>query len=87
VLDIAHGNVYYGVANGTPCTMHSLAWDDPNDEHTALQTIAKSTLGKVVDLPTSPNHIIVDIKPQPGTQWTKHLNLAMNSNFIHIPIG
>jgi hypothetical protein len=22
VLDNAHGNVYFGVANGTPCTMH-----------------------------------------------------------------
>jgi hypothetical protein len=40
----------------------------------------------VVDLPTPPNHIIVDIKPQPGTQWPKHLNLAPDSNFIHIPI-
>jgi hypothetical protein len=28
VLDNAHGNVYFGVANGTACTMHSLAWDD-----------------------------------------------------------
>jgi hypothetical protein len=25
VLDNAHGNVYFGVANGAPCTMHSLA--------------------------------------------------------------
>jgi hypothetical protein len=25
VLNNAHGNVYFGVANGTPCTMHSLA--------------------------------------------------------------
>jgi hypothetical protein len=25
VLDNAHGNVYFGVANGTACTMHSLA--------------------------------------------------------------
>ncbi len=29
VLDNAHGNVYFWVANGTACTMHSLAWDDP----------------------------------------------------------
>ncbi len=27
VLDNAHGNVYFGVANGTAYTMHSLAWD------------------------------------------------------------
>jgi hypothetical protein len=31
VLDNPHGNVYFGVTNGTPCTMHSLAWDDPED--------------------------------------------------------
>jgi hypothetical protein len=49
--------------------------------------IAKSNPGKVVDLPTPPDHIIVDIKPQPGTQWPKHLNLAPDSNFICIPIG
>ncbi len=87
VLDNAHGNVYFGVANGTPCTMQSFAWDDPDDERTALQTIAKSTLDEVVDLPTPPDHIIVDIKPQPGTQWPTHLNLAPNSNLIRIPIG
>ncbi len=28
VLDNAHGNVCFGVAHGTACTMHSLAWDD-----------------------------------------------------------
>ncbi len=32
VLGNAHGNVYFGVANGTACTMHLLAWDDPGDK-------------------------------------------------------
>ncbi len=32
VLDNAHDNVYFGVANGTACTMHSLSWDDPDEE-------------------------------------------------------
>jgi hypothetical protein len=32
VLDNAHGYVYFGVANSTACTMHSLAWDDPEDK-------------------------------------------------------
>jgi hypothetical protein len=64
VLDNAHGNVYFGAANGTPCTMHSLAWDDPEEEHMAFQAIAKSTPGRVIDLPTPPDPIIVDIKPQ-----------------------
>jgi hypothetical protein len=87
VLDNAHGNVYFGVANGTPCTMHSLARDDPEEERMAFQAIAKSTPGQVIDLPTPPDHIIIDVKLQAGTQWPKHLNLAPDANFIRIPIG
>jgi hypothetical protein len=45
VLNNAHGDVYFGVANGTPFTIHSLAWDDPEEEHVAFQAIAKSTPG------------------------------------------
>ncbi len=87
VLNNAHGNVYFGVANGTPCTMHSLALDDPEEECMAFQAIAKSTTGQMIDLPTPPDHIIIDVKPQAGTQWPKHLNLAPDSNFIRIPIS
>jgi hypothetical protein len=87
VLDNAHGKIYFGVANGTPCTMYSLAWDDPEEECVAFQAIAKSTPSQVIDLPTLPDHIIIDVKPQAGTQWPKHLNLAPGSNFIRIPIG
>jgi hypothetical protein len=64
-----------------------MAWDDPEEECVAFQTIAKSTPGQVIDIPTPPDHIIIDVKPQAGMQWPKHLNLAPNSNFIHIPIG
>ncbi len=53
----------------------------------AFQAIAKSTLGQVFDLPTPPDHIIGDIKPQAGTQWPTHINLAPDSNFIRIPIS
>jgi hypothetical protein len=56
-------------------------------ERMAFQAIAKSTPGQVIDLPTPPDHIMFDVKPQAGTQWPKHLNLAPDSNFIHIPIG
>ncbi len=45
MLDNAHGNVYFGVANGTACTMHSLAWDDPRDEKDAHNAIKTSTPG------------------------------------------
>ncbi len=45
MLDNAHGNVFFGVANGTACTMHSLAWDDPEDKKDAHNAIRTSTLG------------------------------------------
>ncbi len=45
ILDNTHGNVYFGVANGTPCTMHSLAWNNADEEEDALQAIAKGTPG------------------------------------------
>ena len=86
-MDNTHGNVYFGVANGTPCTMHSLAWDNADEEEDALQAIAKGTPGKVIDLPTAPDHIVVNIKPEPGITWPQHLNLAPGLNFIQIPIG
>ena len=87
VLDNAHGNVYFGVANGTACTMHSLAWDDPEDEKDAHNAIRASTPGQVIDLPKPPDHIIVDINPKRGIKWPHHLNLSPNSNLIRIPIG
>jgi hypothetical protein len=69
VLDNAHGNVYFGVANGTACTMHSLAWDDPENKKDAHNAIKTSTPGQVIDLPKPPDHIIVDIKPIKGIKW------------------
>ncbi len=87
MLDNAHGNVYFGVANGTACTMHSLAWDDPEDKIHAHNTIRASTPGHVIDLPKPPDHIIVDINPIKGIKWPHHLNLSQNSNLIRIPIG
>ncbi len=84
MLDNAHGNVYFGVANGTACTMHSLAWDDPEDKDDAHNAIRTSTPGQVIDLPKppEPDHIIVDIKPIKGIKWPHHLNLSQNSNLI-----
>ncbi len=87
VSDNAHGNVYFGVANGTACTMHSIAWDDPEDKKDAHNAIKTSTPGQVIDLPKPPDHIIVDIKPTRGIKWLHNLNLSTNSNLIQIPIG
>jgi hypothetical protein len=53
----------------------------------AFQVIAESTPGQVIDLPTPPDHIIIDVKLQAGTKLPKHLNLAPDSNFIRILIG
>ncbi len=82
VLDNAHGNVYFGVANGNACTMHSLAWDDPEDKKVARNATKTSTPGQVIDLPKPPDHIIVDIKPIQGIKWPHNLNLSPNSNLI-----
>jgi hypothetical protein len=86
ILDNAHGNVFFGVANGTPCTMHSLAWDNADEQEDALKAITKGTPGQVIDLPTAPKHIVLNIKPEPGITWPQHLNLAPGSNVIQIPI-
>ena len=82
VLDNTQGNVYFGVANGTACTMHSLAWDDPECKKYAHNAIKTSTPGQVIDLPNPSDHIIVDIKPIKGIKWPHHLNLSPNSNLI-----
>jgi hypothetical protein len=81
-LNNAHGNVYFGVANGTACTMHSLAWDDSEDKENAHKAIRTSTKGQVIDLPKPPDHIIVDMKPVKGIKWPQGLNFSPNSNLI-----
>jgi hypothetical protein len=87
VLYNAHGNVYFGVANDTACTMHLLAWDDPEDKENAHKAIRASTKGQVIDLPKPPDHIIVDIKQVKGIKWPQDLNLTPKSNLIQIRIG
>jgi len=67
--------------------MHSLAWNDPEDEKEAFKAITKGEPSQIINLPTPPDHIIVDIKPQPNIQWPQHLNLSPDANNIHIPIG
>ena len=67
--------------------MHSLAWDNPEDEKEAFKAITKGEPGQIINLPTPPDHIIVDIKPQPNIQWHQHLNLSPDANISLIPIG
>jgi hypothetical protein len=70
-------------------SMYNASWDDPEEERAALQSIAKSVPGQAIDLSTPPNHVLVDVKSkqEAGMQWPKHLNIAPDLNFIHIPIG
>jgi hypothetical protein len=56
VFDNAHGKVYLGVANGTACKMHSLAWDDLEDKENSHKAIRTSTTGQVIDLSKPPDH-------------------------------
>jgi hypothetical protein len=72
---------------GTAYTMHSLAWDDPEDKESAHKAIKTSTKGQVIDLPKPPAHKIVDIKPVKGIKWPQGLNLSPSSDLIQIPIG
>jgi hypothetical protein len=81
-LDNAHGNVYFGVANDTACTMHSSEWDDAENKENAHKAIRTSTTSQVIDLPKPPDHMIVDIKPVKGIKWPQGPNLSPNSNLI-----
>ncbi len=66
----------------------SLAWDEKNKEDENLALISKNRHSAILELPYPPDHIIVSIKPKPGTSWPRNLNLAPpNSDCIHIPIG
>jgi hypothetical protein len=80
VLDNTHGNVYFGVANGTACTTHLLAWDDPQEEQNSQKATVTSTPGQMIDVPTPPDQIIIDIKPQTRIKWPQDLNIAPDSN-------
>ncbi len=82
MLDNAHGNVFFVVAKGTSCTVHSLAWDDPEDKKDAINAIRTLTPDQMIDLPKPPDHIIVDIKPVRGIKWPQGLNLSPNFNLI-----
>ncbi len=74
--------MYFGVANGTACTIYLLAWDNPEDKQNAHKAIRTSTPGQVNDLPMPPAHINVDTKPVKGIKRPQDLNLALNSNLI-----
>ena len=88
ILDNGNGNVCYGVANGTPCTMVSLAWNDIHHEVEMRNLIRDSQLTtNTVHLPIAPDFIIVKVDTVDASTWPQHLNLSDDKSTIHIPIG
>ncbi len=74
MLDNAHGNVYFGVANGTACAMHSVAWDDPEDKEDAHNAIRTSTPGRP----------IVPIKWHGIDESSKIVLLSILSTYLYV---
>ncbi|XP_078458648.1 uncharacterized protein LOC144723638 isoform X2 [Lampetra planeri] len=70
ILDNGNSNVVYNVANGTLCTLVSVAWDDADERRATIGAKrAQSDSGdngdngvrRVIDVPTPPDHIIVSV--------------------------
>ncbi|KAE9026897.1 hypothetical protein PR001_g10722 [Phytophthora rubi] len=98
ILDNNSGNVGWGVANGSPCRLHSLGWDDDTKRQAVLELVdgARSAGLHVVNLPFPPEYINVQLldsnkDPLPASQWPPDVNLAVGdptSNAgVVIPIG
>ena len=87
ILDNCSGNVKYGIANGTPCTMVSLVWEDKLQEEKCLSDIQNHCVSGCVKLSFAPDYIIVSVTPSISIPWPQSLNLSRNPGEIHIPIG
>jgi hypothetical protein len=89
ILDNGSGNVCFGVANGTPCKMISLGWDDATKQEAVTDLIIQAVLGaeSVVDIPCAPDFIIVQVEVDDTEKWPSSLNLSNEKGVIHIPIG
>ena len=88
ILDNGNGNVSFGVANGTPCTMVAVAWNDVDEQFNMTEFIANAChQNNVIDIPKPPDFIIVEVNVQDHTAWPHHLNLSKDKTKLHIPIG
>jgi hypothetical protein len=91
ILDNGNGNVCYGVANGTPCRMVALGWDGTSVQKDVLDLIEQSSsnhgANNIINIPTPPDYIIVELTVANQKTWPKHLNLSSNPGLLHIPIG
>lgn len=75
ILDNNSGNVGWGVANGTPCRFHSLAWEDPEKRQTVARLLQQSSLlgNNIVDLPYPPDYINVELLDSNGKSLSAEL--------------
>ncbi|KAF4128879.1 hypothetical protein GN958_ATG21940, partial [Phytophthora infestans] len=79
VLDNTNGNVGWGVANGSSCKYHSLAWGDEDERRQVEELIQRARQIKedVVDRPFPPDFIIVELLDSalPANKWPPTSNL------------
>ncbi|KAG6952292.1 hypothetical protein JG688_00013348, partial [Phytophthora aleatoria] len=68
ILGNNSGNASWGVANGTPCRLHSLAWQDEAKTAIVLVAIkiARSNNADIIDLPFPPDNINVQLLDSAG---------------------
>lgn len=85
ILDNNNGNVGWGVANGTRCRMHSVAWSDQDKtiEASLLIEQAAQRGNLLVDLPFPPDYINVTLLDEAGNglsgiSWPPANNLETN---------
>jgi hypothetical protein len=82
ILDNNNGNVGWSIANGTPCKMHSLAWESQSKTDFVMHLIEQARHARAVEveLPFPPDFVNVTL-PQTserygtGVNWPDELNL------------
>lgn len=95
ILDNKNGNVSLGIANGTMCKYHSMAWSDrtKTDIIRSLTTQALLANEDMVELPFPPDFINVTIldhnlEPVNASTWPLHNDLITSNDEVvnnHLP--
>ena len=94
ILDNSNGNIQLGVANGTKCWYHSLAWNNTQENTLAQQQIddAINARKQIVELNRPPDFINVQLADRNGKKllpkdWKSPINLDSTNESVVIPIG
>jgi hypothetical protein len=92
ILDNNNGNVGWCIANGSPCKMHSLAWQDPAKSDLVVQLVQEARKNGTlrVDLPFPPDFINVQLldpsgELKSGQNWPHENNL--DTEWVASPEG